>query len=245
VAEAPLVSRVQAAQDGDEAARETLIEENTDFIARVVSQFCNRRIDVHSDEFSIGLIAFNEAVDGFREGAGRSFLSYSAMVIKRRLIDYVRKESRHNTVSLDTPMTEEQDGMLNPAEVREAWRQYQREMEVRERGREILALNDELEEYGFDLRDLQDGSPTHRNTRESLVEIAHVLVSTPELREYLLRTKRLPLRDLSAASGASHKVLKTWRRYIVTLAVILTNDRFEYLRSYFEFVERRDKDGTA
>jgi RNA polymerase sigma factor len=245
VTEARLLNRVEAAQQGSESAREALIEENRKFIARVVSQFCNRHVDDHSDEFSIGLIAFNEAIDGFRKGAGRSFLSYCAMVIKRRLIDYVRKESRHNTVSLDTPPKEDQEGMPNQAEIREAWRQYQREMEIRERSRELQYLNSVLEEYGFDLQDLQNGSPTHRKTRENLVEVAEELVSNPELRDYLLRTKRLPLKELSEASGASHKVLKTWRRYIVTLAVILTTDRFEFLRSYFEFGERRDRHGTA
>jgi RNA polymerase sigma factor len=242
---AALKEKLNCAQDGDKRAREALIEDNRDFVARVVSQFCNRRIDSHDDEFSVGLIAFNEAIDGFREGAGRSFLSYAAMVIKRRLIDYVRKESRHNTVSLDTPPKKEHEGMPSQAEIKEAWVQYQREMEVRERGREIRQLNNVLEDYGFSIKDLQEGSPTHRKTRRKLVRIAHILVSTPELRDYLLRTNRMPLKDLSRASGASHKVLKTWRRYLVTLAVILTDNRFEYLRSYFELGEERDRDDTA
>jgi len=55
------------------------------------------------DEVSVGLMAFNEAMDCFDTTKNISFISFAETVIKRRLIDYFRKES---TVSKRTvPMS--------------------------------------------------------------------------------------------------------------------------------------------
>lgn len=46
------------------------------------------------DEFSIVMIAFHEAIQSYSRTRG-SFLHYASILIKNRLIDYHRKESRH------------------------------------------------------------------------------------------------------------------------------------------------------
>lgn len=46
----------------------------------------------YSDEFSIGLQAFNEALDAYQSDKGASFLYFAKMVINRRVIDYIRKK---------------------------------------------------------------------------------------------------------------------------------------------------------
>lgn len=46
------------------------------------------------DEFSIAMIAFHEAIQSYSRTRG-SFLHYASILIKNRLIDYHRKESRH------------------------------------------------------------------------------------------------------------------------------------------------------
>ena len=55
----------------------------------------------YSDEFSIGLQAFNEALDAYQSDKGASFLYFAKMVINRRVIDYIRKikNSTKNTLS--------------------------------------------------------------------------------------------------------------------------------------------------
>ena len=42
---------------------------------------------------SIGLIAFDEAIERFDIGRSKNFLKFAEMVIKRRMIDYYRKTS--------------------------------------------------------------------------------------------------------------------------------------------------------
>jgi len=42
-----------------------------------------------SDEYSIALIAFNEAIESYDLDKKTKFVSFSKQVIKRRLIDYL------------------------------------------------------------------------------------------------------------------------------------------------------------
>src|SRR5690606_2812765 len=80
----------------------------------------------HDDEYSIALAAFNEAIDGYQEGAGKSFLGFAETVIRRRLIDHVRREQRH---AQSLPMStfdddREEDCPVNAAETAGAMDAY-------------------------------------------------------------------------------------------------------------------------
>lgn len=78
----------------DIGERNRLIETYKPFIIKVVSKICGRFIQEGVDEeLSIGLMAFNEAIEVFDAHKG-AFFSFSETVIKRRLIDYYRKEKR-------------------------------------------------------------------------------------------------------------------------------------------------------
>ncbi len=47
------------------------------------------------DEASIAMIAFNEAIDAYSsDGGGASFLSFAEIVIKRRMVDFFRRQAR-------------------------------------------------------------------------------------------------------------------------------------------------------
>src|SRR5690554_416529 len=83
-------------QDGDIRLRNQLITEYQPYVVKLTSQFCKRYVSPElDDEYSIALSAFNEAINQFSTTSGRSFLSFSQTVIRRRLIDYVRSEQRH------------------------------------------------------------------------------------------------------------------------------------------------------
>ncbi|GFN31097.1 sigma factor [Paenibacillus xylaniclasticus] len=82
------VLRIRA---GDEQARSEFIARYEPYLLKVTSGFCKRYINPEQDdEYSIALLAFNEAIDSFSSDAGRSFLGFAETVIRRRLIDYVR-----------------------------------------------------------------------------------------------------------------------------------------------------------
>lgn len=50
-----------------------------------------------SDEYSIALQAFNEAIDSFDMSYNVKFINFSSMVINRRVIDYIRKNKKYKS----------------------------------------------------------------------------------------------------------------------------------------------------
>lgn len=82
-----IISKVK---EGDDELREQVISNYRHFILGCVSKYMNKYIDVeNSEEFSIGLIAFNTAIDDFNETKNSNFLNFAELVINRRLINYI------------------------------------------------------------------------------------------------------------------------------------------------------------
>ena len=97
-----IVQAVYAAKEDLQKADE-LIGDYIPFIRSEASKCISRSCTEHDDEFSIAMIAFHEAILGFDKSRG-AFLPYASMLIRNRLIDYRRKNLRHQgTVSLFMP----------------------------------------------------------------------------------------------------------------------------------------------
>ena len=88
-------------QQGDQVLLNEIIASYKPFIAKTVSSVCKRYIHATDDEFSIGLIAFNEAIEKYLPERGRSLLSFAEVLIKRRVIDYIRKQTKSQHISYD------------------------------------------------------------------------------------------------------------------------------------------------
>lgn len=78
--------------------KEAFIVQYQPFIRKSISSVCRRYITEQDDEYSIGLFAFNEAIEQYSYKKGKSFLAFANLLIKRDVIDYIRKESKHNLV---------------------------------------------------------------------------------------------------------------------------------------------------
>jgi len=233
-----LQDEVVSAQSGDELARERLIRDHQQFISQVTGAYCKRRVYWgHDDELSVALLAFNEAIDAFDPGKGRSFTGFAKMIMQRRLVDHFRRQSRIQEVSLDqlTVDDPEHNGEFNPAEVAEAWVNYHHDEVASERAMEIEELGRLLYRYGISFEDLVETSPTHESRRETLNMVARTLMSEPVLMNSLLERKQLPQKALSKRTGVSKKVLTLGRPYIVALALLgKYRSRFRYLQEYFQ-----------
>ena len=79
----------------DERAFNELVESNQAWMLRVASEVTHRYVTDSDDEWSIALMAFSEAVQSYEEDKG-SFRGLAAMVIRRRVVDYLRVEGRHS-----------------------------------------------------------------------------------------------------------------------------------------------------
>jgi len=226
-------------QQGDENARERLIKQYIPFILKVTAQVCKRFVRMgEDDEVSIALLAFNEAIDKYDCQQSTSFFSFAQAVIKRRMIDYFRKNSGKNEIPWSSVGYEEGDDkeMVNQLD-RLTWQSSQIkffEEDVRElRREEILEFQKALQEYGISIRDLVAASPKHQDARVSAYQVARIIAANPRFLEHLNRTKSLPLKELELQVQVSRKTLERQRKYIIALAVILSGN-FYFLDEYLE-----------
>jgi RNA polymerase sigma factor len=237
-----LVIRIQ---EGDLRLRNQFITDYQPYVAKVTSRFCKRYVDpARDDEFSIALVAFNEAINQFSAESGRSFLGFSEQVIRRRLIDYVRKEQRF---SQQLPYSlfdveDEEDNVINPVEIHQAIEQYEKQKGMEERGGEIIELNRCLADFGIRFSDLIDASPKHDDSRQALFAIGKQLSDSAEYMRTMLTKRVLPIKELMDVVKVSRKTLERNRKFIIAVALIY-NGPYPYLRDYLHIKEETNEEG--
>ena len=227
---------VAQAQAGDDRAREQLLKDYRPFYLRVASGISKKYLVLgRDDEASIAMLAFDEAIVSYNSEAGASFLSFSELVIKRRMVDFFRRRSRRQSeIPLSALESDDQeDNVVQRIESKEAFHVLREQEESEERREEIFRLNQILSDYGILFSDLVKISPKHQDARERALEVARILANDPKLLDYLTQRKSLPLKDLQARVDVSRKTLERQRKYIITLTLILVGE-FYYLQEYLK-----------
>ena len=229
--EVQVMQLLKAAAAGDHASRERLLDHYRHFAIKVARQVCRRGVDQHDDEFSVALLALNEAIDGYAADQGASFTGYARMVIRRRLIDHLRRERRHQHLSLEPEAAPMEGSEAHPIEVEQAHARHVAAEHERDLALEVAEFRRQLRAFGLDISDLVEATPRHRDTREQVQQVARALAQHRELYERMLRTRRLPIQELMDLTGTSRKVHETWRRYIIAIALVLGGD-FEGMKAH-------------
>ncbi|GIP34434.1 RNA polymerase sigma factor SigI [Paenibacillus sp. J2TS4] len=232
----PPEQMVEQIQKGDLRVRNQFIADYQPFVAKVASRFCKKYIDPsRDDEFSIGLAAFNEAINQYSATAGKSFLGFAETVIRRRLIDYIRKEQRfsqHIPYSV-FEVEDDEDNIINPVEIRQALEEYDKEQDAEERGNEIQELNGSLGKFDICFSDLVKISPKHIDSRQTLHHIGRLLSEDSELMSQLLQKRMLPIKELLDKVKISRKTLERNRKYIIAIALIF-HGPYPHLKQYLQ-----------
>lgn len=221
------------ARNGDSDAREKIIEDCQRFIEKTVAHHTHTYSDTKSrDEYSVGLLAFNEAIDKFDPRHDRAFLSFAGEVIKKRIIDYYRRNKAHvNCIPFssfecseefffDRPST----GPLDPVGERV------------ERESDMNSFLAQLKEFRISLDDLVKNTPKHRDSRLLSIKIARVIAGDPELMEGLHKKKVIPLKRLLSKIEVNPKTVERHRIYIITICLLLTGN-LETMKGYIEQTE--------
>ncbi|MEN1970440.1 RNA polymerase sigma-I factor [Lentibacillus sp. N15] len=231
----PLEEMVASIQSGDRQAQNYLLKTYQPFIAKSVSEVCRRYIDPkRDDEFSVGLAAFNEAMMTYSAARGSSFLSFAKLVVKRKVIDYIRYIQKFPlTASLDESYDDEQ--MENPNEIVAVREMYQQEQDAWHRQEEIAEFKELLKAYKLSLTELTEVSPKHRDARDSAIHTARILFADQELKAFVERKKKLPIKALVKKVNVSKKTLERNRKYILAIFIVLNHD-FIYLKDYLKEV---------
>ncbi|MDF2631199.1 MAG: polymerase sigma factor [Symbiobacteriaceae bacterium] len=224
---------LEPARRGDEQARDDLIRQYTPLVLRVGSQVSGRYLQVGRDEeVSIGMIALNEAIDRFDSDRGASFISFAEMVIKRRLIDYYRRQKSRSEVPMSELESEDDEGnVLQHVEQREAISRFSQEREADDRKSEIVRYAKRLAEFSIRFSELAEICPKHEDARERAIEAARLVARNPVFAQHMMAKKELPLKQLEERVGVSRKTLERQRKYIIAVALIMLED-FYHLRQY-------------
>ncbi|GAA3402773.1 RNA polymerase sigma factor SigI [Paenibacillus hodogayensis] len=237
--------KVLQIQEGNIRLRNQFITDYQPYVAKVTSRFCKRYIDpARDDEFSIALGAFNEAINQFSPESGRSFLSFSETVIRRRLIDHIRKESRFTgqIPYSSFEVEDDEDSIVNPVEVHQAIEQYEKEKTIEERRNEIVDFNRSLQDFGISFNDLVEASPKHSDSREALFKIGGILARDETMMSIISTKRMLPIKELLDQVKVSRKTLERNRKFIIAVALIHSGP-YPYLKHYLNIPEADEGEG--
>ncbi len=229
-----LEATIAAIQGGNSYLREDVIGAYQPFIKKAISKVCKQFIDETRDEFSVGLLAFNEAIDTYRPNEGSQFLSFAELVIRRRVIDYIRKEVRETRhIQLDDARSEDENKGLTYIQQKAALEAFSNEREAEDRAIEIQRYQGMLKDFDISFEDLSKKSPKHEDARENAKHIARLLAQDHGLRHAFLKSKQLPTKELLNLVACSRKTIERHRKYIIAISLIYIGD-FTSLISYIE-----------
>ena len=214
-----------------------MLEAYGPFILTTASRALRRYITKSDDAWSVALIAFWEAVDHYREEQG-GFEAYARLVIRRRLVDYSRKEARHIGETVVPPETFSGE----PAGDGSAYRNQPRLITYQETllQEEIGEVSQTLMQYGVSFEDLPKASPKSMKTKQACNKASSFMLAHPALIAQMRQSFRLPMKPLQEGTALARKVLERHRSYIIAVVEILDGD-YPVLGSYLTLVREQVK----
>ena len=220
-----IVEWVLAAKEDPEAA-DRLINQYMGFIRAEAKKLS---FGDGEDELSIAMFAFYEAVVGYERSRG-NFLKFASKVIRSRLIDYHRAESRHRGHgSLNERASQDGAELL---ELLPDTRNDIEELNTRE------AAQSEIEEYaralaafGITFSEVADNCPKQERTLAACMDALNYARRRPELLAAVEKSGKLPMTELASGAGVERKTLERHRKYLVAMLIAFTNG-FEIIRGH-------------
>lgn len=230
-----IIKAVYAAKNDLQKA-DDLIRDYIPFIRSEASRCTSRLCTEQDDEYSIAMIAFHEAILGYERNRG-TFLSYASMLIRSRIIDFQRKESRHQA-HLSLHAENDDTGRTIMEEVADERDHAEESANLEATKQEIEELSGVMARFGVSFSDVADNSPKQERTMAACMAAICYAAENSHLLDELLRTGRLPLAQLVSGSGAERKTLERHRKYILAMLLIQTNG-YEMIRGHLRHVLNR------
>ena len=226
----------------DSSKADDFIRAYLPFIRSETSKFLSRQCTEQDDEHSVAMMAFYEAILGYERHRG-GFLPYAAMVIKSRLIDFSRKETKHKeNLSLNQEINSDDQRTLEDTipDKRDVIEETVNRNATKD---EIAELAQVMNTFGISFSDVAENCPKQERTFEKCAHAILVGGGNKELLSELLRTKKLPMNLLVSISGIDRKTIERHRKYILSMLIIQTNG-YEIIRGHLKNVLRK-KEGVV
>lgn len=237
----PIMDTLKKIKNGDNLSKEELIKDYKPFIIKVVSKTTGKYVDMeNSDEFSIGLMAFNEAIECYDSSKNAGFIGFAETVIKRRVIDYTRSNYKENKVYPFSYFDSDEENDSNSFEDSYLKVDAGSQLDRIETKEEIALFVKKLGEFGVTLGDLVESAPKHMDSKRICIRIARILTENEELSEKLSKKKNIPMVDLMKLVEVNHKTIERNRKFILAVYLILRS-KLEVLQGYVANVEKGGK----
>lgn len=230
-----IIKDVYAAKSDLQKA-DSLIQSYLPFIRSETAKSIGKPCTGQEDEFSIAMMAFHEAVLGYEKDRG-AFLSYAALLIRSRIIDYRRKEARHQG-HLSLYVENGDDGQTLLDEVADAKDHFEESANLEATKQEIEELAAILAKYGLSFADVTENSPKQERTLKACTAAVAYAAENRELLDELLRTGKLPLAKLAEGSGTERKTLERHRNYLFAMLLLQTNG-YVIIREHLRYVLKK------
>ena len=214
-----LIKRVLIAQHNIDEA-DSLIRDYFPFIKSETAKTLGRiPVEGKDDELSIAMMGFHEAIESYESEKG-TFLNFASVVIKRRIVDFLRQESKfRNHVSWEEMSLDEE--MADTRKVADEESIVDRETLKWE----IMQLTGELQRIGITISEIAASCPKYEKAVSGCRQAVQFLIDRPEQMTVLFETGKLPVQKIIEATKVRKKTLEKYRKYIIALAVI-------YFRGY-------------
>ena len=224
--------------------KDSFLAEEQVHILKLASVILKKGVTMSDDEYSVALIATSEAIDSYDPEKNSDFWSYAALVIRNRLADLYRRESRSFELSVSPQAfeggTEPEDPEFGiSVEIKE-------KITIRSLGvntalaDEMKALEQELKEFGISYSDLVSCSPKSKKTRIGCAEVLKLIFLPPPLVGTVKKTGKIPVTEIMTRGKADKKLMERHRKYLIAATVILSGDYpklSEYLKELKPYVE--------
>jgi len=214
---------VQAARSED--ILNHFLEEYESYILKCVSKTTGRYVGKSDDEWSVAIEAFCDAVKSYSYDKG-SFLGFADLIIKRRLVDYYRKQNKYHAEYSVNPyfFSGEIDDECEEISVAKEIAYKTCETPDNSLKEEVDAASRQFSHYGFSFFDLVSCSPKSKKTKKACSIAVNYIISNPILLTEMRRAKVLPLKVIEKNVNIPQKILERHRKYIIAAAEILAGD---------------------
>lgn len=216
---------------GETGLREKIIEDNWRYILSVVSKMIGKDAE-STDEFSIALQAFNEAIDHYDSSKNDKFLPFAKLVINRRVIDYIRKSKKFSNEYPFTYFEVDDDEEKIKHHFTDQKSNFTEKIEVEE---EIIKFKKDLKSFSIEISDLVKIAPKHMDSKIMCVTIAKRISEDKVMLQKIIGDKRLPINEIMGKYIVKRKTIEKYRKYIIALCLIF-NSNLEVIKGYGEFL---------
>ncbi|WP_432664735.1 RNA polymerase subunit sigma [Wukongibacter baidiensis] len=210
-----IIEYIRAHPEEEKICKDRVIEAHVPFIVHTIAQVTGRYVEVeNSEELSIGLMAFDEAMSKYHAGRGATFLSFARLVITSRIKDMINKERYSNKEFSLEQMTEaygDRIGMINSDSENEV-------------ALEIKIWESIIRKFGFDLEMLVDEVPKHVDTRNNAIDLSEKISEDNEIVDHMYEKYKLPMSKIILRFKTTKKIFKRSKKFIIATVVILTKN---------------------